>query len=250
MRAAKRSVAAAVLLFAAAVAAPHAQGSRQAHGCAPGGSPTAVSWARDRHMLVIVDSVLLGGAPALKSAMPCWHVTIRGRPALMIRIAEKELRAQHPRVPKLVVVALGYNSLWERGRKRYGLWSRRFDHEALALLGTLRRLGARQFVWVTLRQPNASIVPPGSLGELRQYAWYFPYVNERLRRLARRRDDVVLADWATASNRRGVTYDTIHLNSAGAALMATTIKHAITDEATRQTALARRDSWPDVRRGE
>jgi hypothetical protein len=153
-------------------------------------------------------------------------------------------------VPKLVVVALGYNSLWERGRKRYGLWSRRFDHEALALLGTLRRLGARQFVWVTLRQPNASIVPPGSLGELRQYAWYFPYVNERLRRLARRRDDVVLADWATASNRRGVTYDTIHLNSAGAALMATTIKHAITDEATRQTALARRDSWPDVRRGE
>jgi hypothetical protein len=104
-------------------------------------------------MLVMVDSVLLGGAPALKSAMPCWHITIRGRPALMIRIANQELRAQHPRVPKLVVVALGYNSLWEHGRKRYAFWSRRFDHEALALLATLRRLGARQFVWVTLRQP-------------------------------------------------------------------------------------------------
>ncbi len=193
-------------------------------------------------MLVMVDSVLLGGAPALKSAMPCWHITIRGRPALMIRIAEKELRAQHPRVPKLVVVALGYNSLWEHGRKRYGFWSRRFDHEATALLATLRRLGARQFVWVTLRQPNASIVPPGSLGELHQYAWYFPYVNERLRRLARRRDDLVLADWEAVSHRRGVTYDTIHLNPAGAALMARTIKHAITHEAARQTATPARPS--------
>jgi hypothetical protein len=236
MPARKPLIVATALLAAAPVVAPHALAARHADGCARGGSPTAVSWARHRHMLAIVDSVLLGGAPALKSAMPCWHITIRGRPALMIRIADRELRAQHPRVPRLVVVALGYNSLWERGRKRYAFWSRRFDHEALALLATLRRLGARQFVWVTLRQPNASIVPPGSLGELYQYAWYFPYVNERLRRLARRRDDLVLADWETVSHRRGVTYDTIHLNSAGAALMARTIKHAITHEAARQTA--------------
>ncbi len=230
------AAAAAMLLAAAVVFASHALAARRAHGCSPGGSPTAVNWARHRHMLALVDSVLLGGAPALKSAMPCWHITIRGRPALMIRVADRELRAQHPRVPKLVVVALGYNSLWERGRKRYGFWSRRFDHEALALLATLRRLGARQFVWVTLRQPNASIVPQGSLGELHQYAWYFPYVNERLRRLARHRDDLVLADWEAVSKRRGLTYDTIHLNTAGAALMATTIKHAITEEAARQMA--------------
>ena len=79
-------------------------------------------------------------------------------------------------------------------------------------------------------------MPAGSLGELHQYAWYFPYVNERLRRLARHRDDVVLADWEAVSKRRGVTYDTIHLNTAGAALMARTVKHAITHEAARQTA--------------
>ena len=242
MRARRPLIAAIALLAAAVVFTSHALGARHARGCSPNGSPTAASWARHRHMLVMVDSVLLGGAPALKSAMPCWHITIRGRPALMIRIAEQELRAQHPRVPKLVVVALGYNSLWERGRKRYGFWSRRFDHEALALLATLRRLGARQFVWVTLRQPNASLVPTGSLGELHQYAWYFPYVNERLRRLARRRDDLVLADWEAVSHRRGVTYDTIHLNPAGAALMARTIKHAITHEEARQTATPARSS--------
>ena len=73
-------IAVAASLFAAVVVAPHAQAGRHAKGCSPGGSATAVSWARHRNMLALVDSVLLGGAPALKSAMPCWHITIRGRP--------------------------------------------------------------------------------------------------------------------------------------------------------------------------
>ena len=65
---------------------------------------------------------------------------------------------------------------------------------------------------MTLRQPTPRTVPPHAVGELGQYSWYFPYVNERLRRLDRRRDDLVLADWARASDRPGLTYDTIHLN--------------------------------------
>jgi hypothetical protein len=191
-------------------------------------------WARMRQMTVVVDSVLLGDGPALRARKPCWRVRMYGRPALMVRVAARELRARHHRVARLVVIGLGYNSLWERHRRHYKRWARRFDADATRLLRTLRRLGARQFVWVTLRQPTLRTVPPSGLGELRAYAWYFPYVNERLRRLDRRRRDLVLADWERASKHRGITYDAIHLNHRGARLMARTVRQAIYQEAVRQ----------------
>jgi lysophospholipase L1-like esterase len=195
-------------------------------------------WLRPRRATVLVDSVLLGGVRALRSRRRCWRVGILGRPALMVRIAERELRQRGQPVARLVVVGLGYNSLWERGRRRYGLWARRFDSEARGLLGSLRALGARQVVWVTLREPTWRTVPPQARGELGQYSWYFPYVNERLRRLDRRRDDLVLADWATASARPGLTYDSIHLNATGASLMARTIWEAVSRAARRQRSTA------------
>ncbi len=210
--------------------------SQPRKGCQlrPGKLRALPSWVRPRRATVLVDSVLLGGVPALRERRRCWGVRMYGRPALMIRIAEQELRQRGARVGRLVIVGLGYNSLWERGRRRYGVWAKRFDGEARKLLRTLRRLGAREVVWVTLREPTARTVPPHAADELGQYSWYFPYVNERLRRLDRRRDDLVLADWAKASDRRGVTYDSIHLNPEGAALMARTIWGTVSSEARRQ----------------
>jgi hypothetical protein len=190
------------------------------------------AWLRPRQATVLVDSVLLSGLGGLRARRPCWRLAIFGRPALMVGIAADQLRSRR-RVARLVVVGLGYNSLWERGRRRYRVWARRFDGEARRLLRTLRRKGARQVVWVTLREPTIRTVPPQAAGELAQYSWYFPYVNERLRRLDRRRDDLVLADWAKAGDRPGVTYDSIHLNSRGAALMARTVWGAVRREARR-----------------
>ena len=192
------------------------------------------AWARKRRATVLVDSVLLGGFPALRSGRPCWRVVRYGRPALMIKIADQELRQRGLRVAPLVIVGLGYNSLWERHRRRHAYWAARFDGEAKGLLRTLHRLGARQIVWVTLREPTARTVPPAARAELGQYSWYFPYVNGRLRYLDRRRDDLVLANWKAASDRPGLTYDSIHLNPTGAALMARTIWRAVSDEASRQ----------------
>jgi hypothetical protein len=193
-------------------------------------------WARMRRMTVIVDSVLLGDGPALRARRPCWRVQLYGRPALMLDAAERELRARHRRVARLVVIGVGYNSLWERRRRHYSHWAARFDGQARRLLSTLRGLGARQFVWVTLREPTRRTVPPSGLGELRSYAWYFPYVNDRLRRLDRRRGDLVLARWAAVSRRRGLTYDAIHLNPDGARLMAKTVRASIYVEARRQSS--------------
>jgi hypothetical protein len=152
----------------------------------------------------------------------------------MVRIADAELRAARKRVSPVVVVGLGYNSLWERNRRNYGRWAARFDAEARKLIATLKRLGAKQIVWVKLREPNARTVPPHARGELSQYSWYFPYVNARLKRIARARRDVVLANWTSAANRPGVTYDSIHCNSRGALLMGRTIKRTIHDEARHQ----------------
>ena len=144
----------------------------------------------------------------------------------MLPAAEAAIRGGG-RVAPLAIVGVGYNSLWERGRRNYASWAERFDGGARGLVRALRARGARQVVWVTLREAGRGVIPSGALWQYDAYAWYFPYVNERLRRLDRARDDLVLAEWDRVSKRVGITYDAIHLNPRGAALMARTIRTAI-----------------------
>lgn len=197
----------------------------------PDGAP---GWARPLRTTILVDSVLLSGMPAIRRGHRCHQVGVRGRPAWMIKHAADEIGSTRRRVAPLVVIGIGYNSLFQRNRKRYDHWAKRWDREARWLLRTLRRRGAKQFVWVTLREPTPRTVPRCCVGELRYYSWYFPYVNERLDRLDRRRDDLVLADWTEAGDRPGITYDSIHLNDRGGKLMARTIRRAIARETLRQ----------------
>ena len=185
-------------------------------------------------MTILVDSVLLSGRQAIKAAHRCYGIQWRGRPAWMIKHAAAEIAASRRRVAPLVVVGIGYNSLFQRHRHRYRYWARRWDREAAWLLRVLRRKGARQIVWVMLREPTPRTVPRYAVRELSYYSWYFPYVNERLRRLDRRRDDVVLANWAKVGDRPGITYDSIHLNTRGGHLMAHLIRRRINNEALRQ----------------
>jgi hypothetical protein len=191
-------------------------------------------WLTARRQTVLVDSVLLGGKLALREAFRRWQLRFIGEPAIMLPAMEERIAARR-RVARLVVLGVGYNSIWERHRRNYGTWSRKFDSEARSLLSTLRRKGAEQFVWVTLRDARRSLIPSSALWQYDRYAWYFPYVNQRLRRLDRRRDDLVLARWDEVSNRTGLTYDAIHLNPEGAALMARTIEAAIRAEGRTQT---------------
>ena len=204
--------------------------------CEPTGPSQTVkpSWLTARRQTVLVDSVLLGGKPALRETFKRWRLRFVGEPAIMLPAMEERIAAKR-RVARLVVLGIGYNSIWERRRRNYGTWARKFDREAKKLLSTLRRKGARQFVWVTLRDARRAVIPSSAQWQHDRYAWYFPYVNERLRRLGRARDDLVLARWDRVSNRTGLTYDAIHLNPEGAALMARTIRAAIRAEGERQT---------------
>ena len=224
-----------MLAAAAALSPALGQSTSTARGArwcpVPEGAP---KWARSLRMTVLVDSVLLSGKPAIRHAERCYKIGWRGRPALMIKQAAAELSsARH--VAPLVVIGIGYNSLFQRHRRRYDYWAHRWDREAAWLLRVLRRKGAKQFVWVMLREPTARTVPRYAVRELSYYSWYFPYVNERLRRLDRRRDDVVLADWSKVGDRPGITYDSIHLNSHGGVLMAKLIKRTINREALRKS---------------
>jgi hypothetical protein len=223
---------AALGVIGACAAVPSTSGAPSARMCPV--EPGTPHWARQPHVTMLVDSVLLSGKAAIIRGNRCRAFGLRGRPAWMIRAAEQELRASRRRVAPLVVIGIGYNSLFQRHRRRFGYWARRWDGEAKRLLATLRRKGARQFVWVMLRQPTARTVPRYAIRELSQYSWYFPYVNERLRRLDDRRRDLVLANWARAGNRNGITYDSIHLNSRGGVLMAKLINRSIRREARRQ----------------
>jgi hypothetical protein len=225
-----------VLAVAAALAAaaggPTVSAAPNARWCPL--EPGAPKWARALRMTILVDSVLLSGKRAIRAGNRCRAIGLRGRPAWMIKHAVSEIGSSRRRVAPLVVIGIGYNSLFQRNRRRYDYWARRWDREAARLLRVLRRKGAKQFVWVTLREPTPRTVPRYAVDELRLYSWYFPYVNERLRRLNRRRDDVVLAHWDKVGNRPGITYDSIHLNARGGKLMARTIKRAINRETRRQ----------------
>ncbi len=170
---------------------------------------------------VIADSVLLRVQDDLTRDLSAagWTVDYRGKSALMVKKAREIFVEAGTPVGDDVVIGLGYNSLWEHDRVNYDNWAAQFDREAEELLTTLSGLGAKRFVWVTVREPDRDIIPKGSAKEYQQYAWFFPYVNERLRLLAERRPDVVLADWAAISNVPGITGDLIHLNAEGFRMM-------------------------------
>ena len=80
-----------------------------------------------------------------------------------------------------------------------------------------------------MRQPSLSVVTPDGQYQWDHYAWFFPYVNERLHALEHRFPELIrLADWAAVSDHPGLTYDLIHLDTAGAKLMAQVVARQVT----------------------
>ncbi len=174
------------------------------------------------------DSVLLGAKDQLTAELEASGYTVdyRATAAEMIHQGNKALLEAGAPVGETVVVGLGHNSLWERDRVNYDKWARKFNGEADDLIQTLESLGAKKIVWVLLREPSESVIPPAGRKQFDAYVWYFPYVNEQLRLLPQRHPDVLLADWAAVSNQSGLTYDAMHLTKSGIRLMIDTIRSA------------------------
>jgi hypothetical protein len=191
------------------------------------GKPFDASWPK--RLVVVTDSVLLGATPTLVKSLSDWQVTVVGRSALMMRDAVEALRQQPGATAPVIVVGLGHNSVWEKDRKNFARWSATFDKSAEDLLALLRQRGAQKIVWLTLRELTSDLLPKtgDSLAQYREWCWWFPYVNERLRAIKQRHPDMALADWTTVGRRPGVTYDSVHVNVQGAQLMTALIRVAI-----------------------
>jgi hypothetical protein len=176
---------------------------------------------------ILTDSVVLGAERYLPDGFPGWHVEMLGKPALMLHQVEDTFLPRGKKVGSLVAVGLGYNSLWERDRYRYDKWAEKFDREADEVIRDLVAHGALKIAWVTLREPSPDAIETDhQRSQMERWGWYLPYVNERIRLLADRHPQVVVADWAAASPDAGYTYDLIHLNPAGARLMTNVISGA------------------------
>jgi peptidoglycan/LPS O-acetylase OafA/YrhL len=147
------------------------------------GVPLDPAWPET--LTLLSDSVGLALDKALPAALPGWKVEVLGRPALMVKqVVPEFLNARG--VGTVVVVALGYNSLFEKDRKHYERWTGLWDRAAEKLIFDLKACGAKKVVWITLREPSAELVTEAGRDQYERYAWFFPYVNQRIRALASR----------------------------------------------------------------
>ena len=183
---------------------------------------------------MVTDSVGLGAKDAVPAAFPGRTVVVDGHPALFVEMLQDRL--VRPRIasnPELfangiAVVAGGYN---------YPYWDpARFDRSIDQMIATLRAAGAAHILWVTLREVKPQYITASAWRQVQPYYWYFPTVNAHLRAALARHPDLSLADWAAVADRPGLTYDAIHLNTAGAALYAATIAEAAAAASTRLAA--------------
>jgi hypothetical protein len=213
------------------VAADCKPADRDAAAAAPAypGLELDPSWPREAYLLT--DSVVLGAQFQLlrQFRAACWTLRMDGQPAIMMPAANAHLR-KYAKLPPVAILAIGYNSLWEKDRKNFERWSAKFDAEADQLLKTLAERGVKKVIWVKLREISAENIPmkhPDARMQLKQYSFYFPYVNERLLALRARHPGLALADWKSVGNGLGFTYDAIHLNPLGAATMTNEIQRAV-----------------------
>jgi len=197
------------------------------------GIPFDPRWPKT--LTLLSDSVGLGLSRALPAALPGWKVEVLGRPALMVKqVVPEFLNARG--VGSVVVIALAYNSLFERDRRNYERWSGIWDRSAERLLSDLKACGAKKLVWITLREPSPELVTDAGRDQYERYAWFFPYVNERIGALAARHPELALADWRAVANRPELTKDLIHLSPTGVTLMTQIVTRAVLGEAAPERA--------------
>ncbi len=185
----------------------------------------------EQRVVVVSDSVGLGAATALPLAFPPgWDVNVIGTPAHFVEMLESiHVRPQLASNPQMfgdhVVIAAGYN---------YPYWDpARFDRSIDSMIATLSANGVEHVYWVTLREVKPQFVSASAWNQVQPYYWYFPTVNDHLRRAVERHPQLTLIDWAAAADRPGITYDAIHLNTVGAAAYSALVAATVQDSLIR-----------------
>lgn len=189
-------------------------------------SPSAANDHDDDHQLfVMADSVVLGARSALVREFPDRQVTVAGVPAIFTEVGARRVTEQAALVGDIAIAATGYN---------YPYWDpERFRRSIDLMVQAMTAAGAEHVIWVNLRTATRENSPRSGWFQVSQYAWYFPTVNQHLVEALDRHPNLSIADWEAVSRGTGLTYDAIHVNSAGAALMARVIHEELLDVETR-----------------
>ncbi len=237
---------AAALALAAAMAATGLGAPARHVGAGPDCAPGATT--PDKRLFFVSDSVGLGARTALPAAFgPEWQVTVSGRPAWFVENMVRDY--VNPAPPSLfgdaAVVAAGYNyPYWDPGR---------FDRSIDEMVAALRAKCVERIFWVTLREVKPQFISAEAWRQVQPYYWYFPTVNAHLRAALDRHPELSLVDWAANADQPGLTYDAIHLNTAGAGLYSQLIVDAVhlgaTRLAPRSTTTLDVTGWPGVPAG-
>jgi hypothetical protein len=175
-----------------------------------------------KRVVLISDSVGLGTRGIFPTYFPAdWSANVVGTPAMFV----EQLQATYVDggdpawFGDHAVVAGGYN---------YPYWDpARFDRSIDSMVAALRAKGVRHIHWVTLREVKPEYISPAAWRQVQPYYWYFPTVNDHLERALARHPDLHLVDWAAVADRSGITYDAIHLNTAGANLYSGLVRESV-----------------------
>ncbi len=190
--------------------------------------PAPEADAAATQLYVMADSVLLGAKSAIADRFADWQVTVHGFPAIFTRNAAEIAEREGHLIGEVAVVAVGYN---------YPFFDPpRFDRSIDRMVNALKAGGAKHIVWVTLRNATKANSPRSGWFQVDRYAWYFDDVNRHLEAALDRHPELSLADWEAISDRIGLTYDAIHLNTVGARLMADLIGDSVASAPTRHPA--------------
>ena len=182
----------------------------------------------------VTESVGLGATAALPAAFPPdWQVTVDGTPALFVeQLESKHVRQRVATTPDVfgdaAVVAGGHNfPFWDPAR---------FDRSVDSIIAALHEAGAEHVFWVTLREVKPEFISASAWREAQPFYWYFPTVNQHLEAALARNPHLTLIGWAAIADRPGITYDAIHLNTAGAALYSDLVATTVMDTLNRPAA--------------
>jgi hypothetical protein len=195
-------------------------------GVAP--APEAIAEVpRAQRIFMVSDSVGIGAESALRAALPGTQFTLVGKPGQFVETLAASYVAPQPAslFGDIAIVAGGYNfPYWDPPR---------FDRSVDLMVSTLLAKGVRHVLWVTLRELKPQYMSGAAWRQAQSYAFYLPTVNEHLRRALARHPQLSLVDWAAIADRPGLTYDAIHLNTAGAGEYARIVKDGLDTVMTR-----------------
>ena len=186
-----------------------------------------------KRVFMVSDSVGLGAKTAMMSAFPSdWQVTVTGKPALFV----EQLVSQYVQYQPLsmfgdsAIVAAGYN---------YPYWDPpRFDRSIDTMVNALKAKGVKRIFWVTVREVKPAFFSGWNSLSSNYKILYgkYPQLNGQLRAALGRHPELSLIDWADVSDRTGLTYDAIHLNTTGAGIYAQLAATTVGKAATRKPA--------------